>query len=97
MQKHRTLVASAMVVVAVVSSLATAPAHAVPSFERETGLACSACHTIFPRLTPFGREFKENGYSIDHLPQIKGVPPENRPDKAAVPQTGESPSPKPQR
>ena len=30
-------------------------ARGVPSFSRQTGLACSACHYQFPQLTPFGR------------------------------------------
>src|SRR6185369_6947809 len=38
------------------------PAHAVPSFARQTGMPCTACHTNFPLLTPFGRAFKLNGY-----------------------------------
>jgi len=38
-----------------------APVLAVPSFARQTGMACAACHTVFPELTPFGREFKLNG------------------------------------
>ena len=59
------------------ASLAT-PAHAVPSFARQTGLACSACHTVFPQLTPFGREFKLNGYVLDNIKQIKGITTENR-------------------
>jgi len=37
-------------------------AYAVPSFKRQTGMSCSACHTVFPELTPFGRSFKINGY-----------------------------------
>ena len=32
---------------------------AVPSFARQTGLACSACHYQFPQLTPFGRLFQD--------------------------------------
>jgi hypothetical protein len=36
----------------------------VPIFGRQTGMECSACHTIFPQLTPFGREFKLGGYVI---------------------------------
>jgi hypothetical protein len=52
--------------------------QAVPSFARQTGMACAACHTIFPELTPFGREFKLNGYVIDNLKQIKGVSMERR-------------------
>jgi hypothetical protein len=47
--------------------------HAVPSFARQTGLACQACHTVFPELTPFGRSFKLNGYQIDNLPQVQGI------------------------
>ncbi|MBI2779277.1 MAG: hypothetical protein HYX62_05795 [Gammaproteobacteria bacterium] len=39
-------------------------AQAVPIFGRQTGMECSACHTIFPQLTPFGREFKLGGYVI---------------------------------
>jgi hypothetical protein len=48
-------------------------ALAVPSFARQTGMACTACHTVFPELTPFGREFKLNGYVLDNMKQIKGI------------------------
>jgi len=37
-------------------------AQAVPSFSRQTGMTCLACHTAFPELTPYGRWFKLNGY-----------------------------------
>jgi hypothetical protein len=37
---------------------------AVPSYARQTGENCVACHTSFPELTPFGREFKLNGYTL---------------------------------
>lgn len=37
-------------------------AYAVPSFARQTGLDCTACHTVFPELTHFGRDFKKHGY-----------------------------------
>lgn len=39
-------------------------ASAVPSYARQTGMDCAACHTSFPELTPFGREFKLNGYTL---------------------------------
>lgn len=39
-------------------------AQAVPSFARQTGMDCAACHTSFPELTPFGREFKLRGYTL---------------------------------
>ena len=42
----------------------------VPSFTRQTGLACSACHYQFPQLTPFGRLFKLNGYTLTSLSTI---------------------------
>lgn len=42
----------------------------VPSFSRQTGLACSACHYQFPQLTPFGRLFKLNGYTLTALPTL---------------------------
>jgi hypothetical protein len=45
-------------------------AASVPAFSRQTGLACSACHYQFPQLTPFGRLFKLNGYSIVGLKVI---------------------------
>lgn len=40
------------------------PAKAVPSFARQTGQACGTCHTDYPGLTPFGRLFKLNGYTM---------------------------------
>src|SRR5215469_13692125 len=40
------------------------PAGAVPSFARQTGLACNACHTIAPQLNAFGRFFKLHGYVL---------------------------------
>lgn len=50
-----------------------ADSRAVPSFARQTGMACQACHTVFPELTPFGRSFKLNAYQIDNLPQVQGI------------------------
>jgi hypothetical protein len=49
------------------------PGWAVPSFARQTGMACAACHTVFPELTPFGREFKLNGYVLDNIKQVTGI------------------------
>ena len=55
--------------------LAPISAQAVPSFARQTGFACEACHTVFPELTPFGRRFKLNAYAVDNLPQVSGMTP----------------------
>jgi hypothetical protein len=46
-------------------------ALAVPSFARQTGLPCAVCHTTFPELTAFGRDFKLNGYTLTDLAQIE--------------------------
>src|SRR6202142_1349486 len=42
------------------------PAQALPLFARQTGVACLACHTVYPELTHFGRMFKLNGYQLDN-------------------------------
>jgi hypothetical protein len=47
----------------------TAASH-LPSYARQTGLACSACHYQFLTLTPFGRTFKLNGYTLTNLPSL---------------------------
>ncbi len=44
-------------------------AHATPSFARQTGMDCSACHTVFPELTAFGRAFKVRGYTLTNVTQ----------------------------
>ena len=54
------------------------PGWAVPSFARQTGMACAACHTVFPELTPFGREFKLNGYVLDNIKQVTGIDTSDR-------------------
>jgi len=40
-------------------------AHALPSFARQTGQRCAACHVggNWPQLTPWGRFFKLSGYT----------------------------------
>jgi len=51
--------------------LSTPTAHATASFSRQTGLSCNKCHTTFPELTPFGREFKLNGYTLSANQDLK--------------------------
>ena len=45
--------------------LASFRANALPSYARQTGEQCAACHVggFGPQLTPLGRQFKLNGYS----------------------------------
>lgn len=45
-------------------------AHATASFSRQTGMACNMCHTTFPELTAFGRDFKLNGYTLSAAHEI---------------------------
>jgi hypothetical protein len=44
--------------------LSSMKARAVPSFARQTGMSCTMCHTVFPELTPFGRQFKLGGFTF---------------------------------
>ncbi len=54
-----------LVVLSVVLTIGQSnPAQALPSFARQTGQPCGTCHTDYPGLTPFGRLFKLNGYTI---------------------------------
>jgi hypothetical protein len=48
-------------------------AQAVPSYARQTGLACEACHTVFPALTPFGRIFKASGYTLSNTSKVQDI------------------------
>lgn len=50
-------------------------ALAIPSFARQTGLKCNACHTVFPELTPFGRLFKLGGYVMSKTSKPYRFPP----------------------
>jgi hypothetical protein len=40
------------------------PAAALPAFARKYGMPCSACHEAWPMLSPFGQQFKDNGYQM---------------------------------
>src|SRR6267154_5736971 len=39
-------------------------ASAFPAFARKYGLPCSSCHEAWPKLSPFGQAFKDNGYQL---------------------------------
>ncbi|HEV7967369.1 MAG TPA: hypothetical protein VGP19_07360 [Candidatus Acidoferrales bacterium] len=38
--------------------------HPLPAFARKYGLPCSSCHEAWPKLSPFGQAFKDNGYQL---------------------------------
>ncbi len=49
-----------------ISAICVSPrAHGLPSFARQTGQNCAACHVSgsWPQLTPWGRFFKLSGYT----------------------------------
>ncbi|WP_342620794.1 cytochrome C [Rhodoferax sp. GW822-FHT02A01] len=52
--------------VGLVSLIACQSALAVPTFARQTGQSCVACHAggQYPELTPYGRMFKLTGYTL---------------------------------
>jgi len=58
-------------------------ALAVPSYARQTGLACSGCHYTPPELNPGGRRFKLLGY-VDRGDQTKTVTSEGSKTHAAL-------------
>jgi len=53
--------------------LLSSTSYSIPSFARQTNLACSACHYVYPELTPFGRLFKLNGYTMTGIATIKST------------------------
>jgi len=71
--RHSRLGLAARILLPVLAVCAASAAQAVPSFARQTGMACEACHTVWPELTHFGRVFKANGYTLDNLKQVRGV------------------------
>jgi hypothetical protein len=46
-------------------------AQAVPSYARQMNMECGGCHTRFPKLNAFGREFKLTGYTLQAGEQIR--------------------------
>lgn len=56
---------SALLGLILVGTVIAMPAEAVPSFARQTGMSCAACHVgaFGPELTRYGQEFKLGGYT----------------------------------
>jgi hypothetical protein len=66
-----TLTAVSLIVPFLVTGVRAPSARAVPSYARQTGFPCRSCHTTPPELTPLGRTFKLNGYTITGMPVTK--------------------------
>jgi len=60
----------AAMVASAASLMASEAAHALPSFSRQTGEECAACHVgaFGPQLTPHGMKFKLEGYADGKSP-----------------------------
>jgi hypothetical protein len=68
---HRiVLIAGAIMAIFVVGFIQVPEAGAVPSFARQTGFPCKSCHMMPPELTPLGRTFKLNGYTMSGKPTV---------------------------
>jgi hypothetical protein len=72
-----------LLVLAIVAALNPPGAFAVPSYARQTGLACSGCHYAPPELNPAGRRFKLTGY-VDKADETKTVKTEGGKTRAAL-------------
>ncbi|MEE9554939.1 MAG: hypothetical protein V3W18_11635 [candidate division Zixibacteria bacterium] len=59
----RVVIALAIIMMVGASFIAV-KTNAVPSFARENGIECSTCHTQWPQLNDYGREFKESGFNF---------------------------------
>ena len=55
--------------IAVIFTLISTSADAIPAFARKYDAKCSSCHTAYPQLNAAGRKFKEAGYAF---PKVKG-------------------------
>jgi hypothetical protein len=64
--------------------------EAVPSYARQTGLACSGCHYAPPELNPAGRRFKLLGYT-DRADETKVIKTEGGKTRAALDLLGSLP------
>ncbi len=60
--KKSSLASSIAVGLVALAALWGLSAQAVPSYARQTGLACNGCHTTPPELNAAGRRFKLTGY-----------------------------------
>ncbi len=61
--------------------------YAIPSFARQTNLSCNYCHYTYPALTPFGRMFKLNGYTMTNVETIEAVSPDSEHTTLKIPST----------
>lgn len=56
-----------LILIVFITVLFSSASEAIPAFARKTNMACSTCHTAWPALNAFGRQYKEHGYRFGHL------------------------------
>ena len=66
--------------------LAASDAEAIPAFARKHKLGCNTCHTLYPQLNRFGRDFRDNGFrmpdEVEQLLRKRSTPPAPAPAQA---------------
>ncbi len=77
------LAAVPVTVLLLVAAVNPPSVSAVPSYARQTGLACSGCHYAPPELNPAGRRFKLTGY-VDRGDETKTVKAEGGKSRAPL-------------
>ncbi|MGA2101998.1 MAG: hypothetical protein ABSG34_12885 [Candidatus Sulfotelmatobacter sp.] len=77
------LVSFSLIGLLFLSALNPPKVAAVPSYARQTGLACSGCHYAPPELNPAGRRFKLLGY-VDRGDETKTVKADGGKKRAAL-------------
>src|SRR5579862_8018822 len=67
---HSIFIAGASFILFIGLFLQVPTASAIPSYARQTGFPCKSCHYMPPELTPLGRAFKLNGYTMAGKPTV---------------------------
>jgi hypothetical protein len=72
----RSVISPVLILVGILITLSSAEVKALPSFARQTGMSCSACHVqaFGPLLTSIGRNFKLSGYTDVNADRAKFIP-----------------------
>jgi hypothetical protein len=77
------LAALPVIVLLLMTAVNPPKVSAVPSYARQTGLACSGCHYAPPELNPAGRRFKLLGY-VDRADETKVIKADGGKKRAAL-------------
>ncbi|MFQ6675071.1 MAG: hypothetical protein ACE5LH_01875 [Fidelibacterota bacterium] len=62
MKKVMSLASGTTVVLVIAILMSPGQTGAIPSFARKYETSCQTCHVAYPKLTPFGEAFRQNGF-----------------------------------